>query len=525
MRPERVSLTDLGAQIEPIDGSRNNSHPDVSSNGNLVAWVTTTTDVVNGQPNSNNHIQVYVRDRQAGGTTTFVSFNTGTNSPGDNDSNFPRIADNHRVFYASKATNLLPGADANNDDSDVFEYDVLTGQTQLLSRRVDNGVQGNQPSAGPAPSDTGRFVAFTSRSTNLVSFVPGLVQQGFSNPYMACSPAPAYPGPAQVFFLDRGSGFDAGTGVPSWNYGPAIAWISMGRDANGDCVTPHDLLPGGAIDDSDSRPSVASAVSNSPEISANGCRVVFESTANNLIAGKNISDRQIYMWDRTTLDVSLVSHVSGMPGTPGDNDSFQPDISDDGRWVVFRSIARNLTLPVDNDDNPEVFLVDLETTPFTITKLNHGVNGPVASYFNPGGLSIKNAYVSPSGRWTTIGCNIQDYLQFGFPNGLFNSNFDTLLHDRDSAGDGSNVPAALYLHLRDPAFATGGPYADGDTIPIFRFTHPIGPVGSQYQEIVGTTGAADLDVNQSPSDTNGALPNCLDPRCADDVYIRRLWEE
>jgi len=523
LRPERVSLTDMGAQIDPLEGSRNNSHPDISSNGNLVAWVTTATDVVSGQSNMNNHIQVYVRNRVMG-TTSFVSFNATANAPGGNDSNFPRIADNHRIFFESKAENLLNVPDANNDDSDIFEYDANTGQLILLSRRVDNGVQGNMASNAVAPSDTGRFAAFASRATNLVSFVPGLVQQGFSNPYMACSPAPAMPGPAQVMFIDRGSGFDSGTGVPSWNYGPAIAWISMGRDAAGNCVTPHDLLGDGSVDTSDGR-GVAQAASSSPDISANGCRVVFESTANNLVAGTNISDRQIYLWDRNTLAVSLVSHLSGVPGIPGDNDSFQPNISDDGRWVVFRSIARNLTSPPDADDNPEVFLADLDATPFTITKLNYGVDGVVTSYVNPENkLTIKNPFVSPGGRWATIGCNIQDYLRF--PGGPTNDNLlDTLIYDGDSAGDGTFVRSAVYLHLRDPGFGSGGPYSNGSTVPIFRFTHPIGPPGQQYQEIVGTTGAQDLDTNQIPPDTNGSLQDCSDLRCADDIYVRRIWED
>jgi len=523
-RPKRASLTSDDLQIEPINGSRNNSHPDVSSDGDRVAWVTSTTRVVSGFRNANNHNQIYVRDL-AQGTTSIVSIASNGSQVGSGDSNFPRIADDHRIFFQSNASDLVV-TDV-NALGDVFEYDVDTGSMLLLSKRVTDSVQGNGTSTGAAPSDTGRFVTFVSEATNLVSFIPGLVQQGQtpSHPYMDC-PNQSIPAVTdQVFLLDRGSGFDTNDPVPQWMYGPAIAWLSVGRDANGNCEEPHDFIDpvAGTVDATDGRglESVAS------DLSASGCRVVFESTANNLIAGMNVTHRQIYLWERDTQQVSLVSHAPGDATTPGNRDSLDPAISDDGRWVVFRSLARNLQVPQDDDDNAEIFVVDLDVRPFVATKINVGVGATpvVTSYDSSNGEGFRGPCISPNGRWISLSCNIDEYLTLPGepPNG---NTIDTLIHDRDADGDGVwSDPVSRYLHLMDPALSGPLPYGNGLTVPFVRFSRVVGAPGSQSQVLVSTTTSDNLDQNQSPPDTNGTLPSCTSENCGDDIYVRTIWEE
>ena len=78
----------------------------------------------------------------------------------------------------------------------------------------------------------------------------------------------------------------------------------------------------------------------SARVSGNGRHVVFSSAAR-LVASDRNDLRDIYVQDLASGELTLES--LGYAGEPGDGDSETPDISRDGRYVVFRSAARNLT--------------------------------------------------------------------------------------------------------------------------------------------------------------------------------------
>ncbi|MBK8816172.1 MAG: PD40 domain-containing protein [Methylococcaceae bacterium] len=76
-------------------------------------------------------------------------------------------ADGRYVAFASRAFNLVAGG-IHNINFDVFVHDRLTKQTTQVS--VDsNGIQGNGDSFEPSISADGRYVAFSSKATNLVA--------------------------------------------------------------------------------------------------------------------------------------------------------------------------------------------------------------------------------------------------------------------------------------------------------------------------------------------------------------------
>jgi Tol biopolymer transport system component len=102
----------------------------------------------------------------AHGTTERVSVSSG-GAQGNNGSDSPAISLGGRfVAFQSRATNLVPG-DTNNL-VDVFVHDRQTGTTRRVSVST-GGAQGNNESRSPAISADGRFVAFDSPSSNLVS--------------------------------------------------------------------------------------------------------------------------------------------------------------------------------------------------------------------------------------------------------------------------------------------------------------------------------------------------------------------
>jgi Tol biopolymer transport system component len=156
-RTERVSVSTRGVQ-----GDRDGGSPALSADGRFVAFHSEATNLVPGDTNGKR--DVFVRDRQAG-TTERVSVSTAGGQANDY-SYTPAISPGGRfVAFQSLATNLVPGD--TNGWGDVFVRDRQAGTTERVSVST-GGVQGNDSSYFPAISAVGRFVAFTSKATNLV---------------------------------------------------------------------------------------------------------------------------------------------------------------------------------------------------------------------------------------------------------------------------------------------------------------------------------------------------------------------
>jgi hypothetical protein len=95
----------------------------------------------------------------------------------------------------------------------------------------------------------------------------------------------------------------------------------------------------------------------SPRISDDGRYVVFASAATNFGTAGGIS--QIYLKDMDTNTLTLVSHRNNSTD-PGDQNSFQPDISANGKYIVFASRATNL-VSSDTNGEDDIFFVDMDT--------------------------------------------------------------------------------------------------------------------------------------------------------------------
>ncbi|MBX3465047.1 MAG: PD40 domain-containing protein [Planctomycetes bacterium] len=137
--------------------------PSISRNGRWVAFASNASNLV---PNdSNEKIDVYLRDRQTG-TTTRVSLSAGGNE-GDDDSIEAAIAaDGRWVAFSSKAANLVP--DDDNGKSDVFVVDTQTGAIQRASVNPQGG-EVDKESWQPKLNADGSYVVFSSLSDDLVA--------------------------------------------------------------------------------------------------------------------------------------------------------------------------------------------------------------------------------------------------------------------------------------------------------------------------------------------------------------------
>ncbi|MFO7533150.1 MAG: hypothetical protein R6W93_11870 [Candidatus Limnocylindrales bacterium] len=280
-----VSVRSNGTQ-----GDLNSTDPSVSANGRFVAFESNATNLV---ANDNNGVKdVFVFDRTTKQTTLVSRRSNGT--IGNGSSGAASIsADGRYVAFESDANNLVKND--TNGDADVFIHDRSTGKTILASRRP-NGRVGNNESDNPAMSGNGRFVAFESQASNLVS--------GDTN------------NAKDVFVFDRKT-----------KVVKRVSVRSNGRQAN--------------------------AESEDAEISASGRWVAFEAEASNLVKGDSNGVEDVFVHDRNTGKTLLVSRRSN--GSLGNAGSTDPDVSGDGRWLVFESSATNL-VNGDGNGRQDIFL-------------------------------------------------------------------------------------------------------------------------------------------------------------------------
>src|SRR3989338_5649262 len=225
-------------------------------------------------------------------------------SEADDGSFQPRVSvDGRHVVFGSTATNLLGvGGDA-NDSLDIFLRDTCgelesCSPTTIRVSLADDGSEANADSAQPGVSADGRFVAFQSAATNLTAQATG----GFAQIYV------------------RNTCLGAGPACS-----PSTTMVSRATDG-----------------------TVADADNEFPAISADGRYVAFLSDATNLVAGDVGGAQDAFVRDTcagvptgcspTTIRVSLADD-----GSEANDDSAQPGVSADGRFVAFQSAATNLT--------------------------------------------------------------------------------------------------------------------------------------------------------------------------------------
>jgi hypothetical protein len=127
-----------------------------------------------------------------------------------------------------------------------------------------------------------------------------------------------------------------------------------------------------------------------PNISADGRYVVFESGATNLVASDtNGGVTDIFLKDTQTGSTTLVSTDSS--GVQANEGCEAPAVSGDGRYVVFRSYADNLVAG-DTNESLDIFLKDTVTDVTTrVSTASNGAESNDDSVF--GNISSDGSYV------------------------------------------------------------------------------------------------------------------------------------
>jgi len=332
---------------------------------------------------------IYLWDAQTG-TNTLVSVSLDNSTPADGICDSPVISSNGQfVAFISTATNLVTNTLAG--DCHVYIRDLPAGATQLLDADTNGIGVGVDSTAVPAISAYGRFVVFDS--ANLLPDNRHLVHDVFvRNVTTARTVLVSASNPDLLSQTPDGiSGF---TSFSISSNGQFVAFYSdaddlVPNDTNGQCdVFMRDLVAGTNILVSVNTNGVSGdGVSFDPAISADGRYVAFTSSADDLVPGDTDDAQDVFIRDLQNETTALVS-VSTNGIDPGNGDSFSPQISADGRYVLFHSKASNLAAGSFGSGIENLFFRDLQTgTTYALTSATIGT-GVYSASMTPDGQSV-----------------------------------------------------------------------------------------------------------------------------------------
>ncbi len=309
----RISTDTAGAQAN--DASAGPVY--FSADSSKIIFTSAATNLVAGD--TNNRPDVFVKTLSTGVTIRVSTDGAGVQANSGTISVSASISgDGNLVAFDDNATNLV-GVDTNGA-KDVFVKNLTSGAVVLASTD-SGGTQGNGTSLQPFLSPDGTKVAFLSSSTNLVA--------GDTNGFIDV-------------FVKILSGAGAGTTT-------RISTDSAGAQSNGNSV--------------DTRIS----------FSADGTKVVFSSAASNLVAGDTNGVTDVFVKDMVSGVTTLVSTSSA--GALGNGSSSLASFSPDGTRVMFTSSASNLVTG-DTNGSTDVFVKNLTTGELVrVTTNQEGVEG------------------------------------------------------------------------------------------------------------------------------------------------------
>ncbi len=336
---------------------------------------------------------------------------------------FPAIsADGRYVAFSSLATNLDPGD--TDGYYDVYVFDRFTDTIEFISKPII-GFYGVGWTGKPSISDNGRYIAFNSEDMHLVpNDINGMGYDVFiydrENKNMEIltnqwggGGSPCISGNGQYVAFSTVSGgyrlynrinatsiimpMDSAMNFSLSTDGRYVAFQSSDSDlVSNDTNSKEDIF---VYDRETALIEIVSIGSlgignndsRNPSISADGRYVAFESNASNLIANDTNNCKDIFVYDRIndTIDIASVNPN----GILGNGTSSYPSISGDGRYVTFQSSASNL---IANDYNgyDDIFVYD---------RINNTIN--VASKDSSNYLGIANSIIpaiSKNGKYVTF---------------------------------------------------------------------------------------------------------------------------
>jgi Tol biopolymer transport system component len=335
---------------------------------------------------TNRATDVFVVDTETGQIER-VSVDSSGNQ-GNGDSYYADIsADGRYVAFASDAENLVSGD--TNRWTDIFRHDRQTGETILISVAYDGGLA-DFISDAPSLSADGNRVAFYSYAKNLVAVDTN--------------------GAADVFVRDVAAGRTILASVSSegrqGNNHSFVARLSpdgvfVGFDSYASNLVPNDKnnvrdLFAHNLETGETELISVSSEGKQTDKDSFACSfsgddryVAFYSYSDRLVNGDTNGVADVFVRDRQARETVRVSE--GPNGRQGDNGSWIPVITGDARYLVFYSLATNLTDPPVQNGRRNVYLRDM--TRNQTYRLTFALEGGDPDH------ECRTPVISADGRW------------------------------------------------------------------------------------------------------------------------------
>lgn len=316
-----------GLSPQGAPANRDCTRPVITPDGRFIAFESEASNLVRGDQNQASDVFVYDPKRRKLVRASVTS--DGSELTGS--SRHPALsADGRFVAFESNATNLEP-ADQGSDP-DIYVHDFQTGATRLVSAGID-GAPSNRQCWNPAISADGRYVAYESFASNLVPDDTN--------------------GASDVFVFDQ---------VTSTTVRASVTYT--GAQANF----------GGSL----------------PAISGNGRFVSFSTNAYNMVPGYPYPGLNHYVRDLVNQTTEQISLRAGTTETTSGGEYSLAPLSDDGRFVVFSTQAQ--LVPEDVDQGMDVYVRDRELATTERASLSYRGEAPVFTVSQPS-ISDDGRYV------------------------------------------------------------------------------------------------------------------------------------
>jgi len=373
------------------DGTQTNDQsrePSISEDGRFVCFESRDSLV----PADTNHFwDIYVKDMVTGEVKLCSQSTDGV--VGNSFSTMAQVSgDGSIVCYMSTATNLVPN-DTNNQ-WDYFVHDLTTRETT----RISVSSTGEQANGGadcgcrvykyPTVSYDGNLIAFQTNASNLAP--------NDNNELFDIYQRNRAAGTTVRVSVAMGNGDTNGSsfvrnGSPDGRF--IVYYSTADNIVPNDTNNVRDIFIRDMVAGTTERCSIrtdggqTNDISEAPDVSADGRYVAFASLASNLVPNDLNGVWDVFLRDRVLGTTERISVRTD--GVEGNGYSRHPSISDDGRWITFHSLATNF-LRGDLNNWRDTFLHDMITGETTYVSAG------------PDGIGDKpslDALISGNGQW------------------------------------------------------------------------------------------------------------------------------
>ncbi len=362
----------------------------LSADGSTIAFQSEATNLVDGQVGGGTNVFAYHRTGAdfSTATMTLVSHQFGASLAAVDAAYLDDVSDNGRYVLISSNDSRLAANDTNGK-YDVFLVDVLSGSTTLVSHSVsDPSTTGDDDSYSGQFSGNGQFVIFLSNAGNLTAgqtagpAVDGLDLFLFN----------VTTGTTQLVTHANGDVTLTTRGTNRASISDDGRWIAYEQHLSSGFVTNvylYDVMTDTRVLVSADEFGAATNNGELPVISGDGSTVIY------------LDHSQLYRYDRSSGSRLLVSHdFSNDTVVANHLASHGLTLSADASYILFSSLASNLTGDADLNRNRDLFLYSVSSGASTLVGRREGQASTTPTSFVSELQSVES--ISDDGRYVVF---------------------------------------------------------------------------------------------------------------------------